>query len=170
MAWSSALHPRAPAGAATGGQFAAGGGPSKSSTKAKPKKAAPKTKTAKLTAAKKTRSSKGRRTVTVKRGDTLSGIARRNHESLRQLKKDNPGLFSKAHKGGNLIFAGNKVKLKAKARPKVKTSVLHKAKAKPKAAPKTRSTTTKKAAAPKAPKRAASPMRRPAKRSVLRGV
>jgi LysM repeat protein len=165
MAWSSALHPRAPAGASAGGQFTAG---SASSSKQASAKTKPKPKTAKLTAAKKTRSSKGgRRTVTVRRGDTLSGIARKAGESLAQLKKDNPGLFSKSHRGGNLIFPGNKVKLagrkkaaKAKRakltkRPTTKKAVLKKA-PKPKAAPKTRSSTTKRAAAPKAaPKRTA---------------
>lgn len=174
MAWSSALHPRAPAGAAAGGQFTAGSASSSQNAKAPTKK--PKPKAAKLPAgkpkpAKKVRS-RSPRTVTVKRGDTLSGIAKRSGESLGQLKKDNPGLFSKAHKGGNLIFPGNKVKLaskgKVKAKPKPKKAVLKKAK--PKAAPKVRSTKPKRAPAPKAAPKRAAPVRPRMARSTTSGT
>lgn len=46
------------------------------------------------------------REVTVRRGDTLSGIARRHHMSLRKLEKANPQI-----KNPNLIYPGEKVKL-----------------------------------------------------------
>lgn len=122
MAWNPSQI-RVQAGSSAGGQFAPVAASTSSSSKApkqkpKPKAAPKKTMKAKPAKARKVRSSKTkRRTVTVKRGDTLSGIARRSGESLKQLKKDNPGLFSKAHRGGNLIFPGNKVKL-AGAKPK----------------------------------------------------
>jgi LysM repeat protein len=81
----------------------------------------------KATPARKVRSSKGgRKSVTVKKGDTLSAIARRNGESLGQLRKDNPGLFSKAHRGGNLIFPGNKVKLRAAPKKRSSTTTRRK--------------------------------------------
>jgi LysM repeat protein len=48
---------------------------------------------------------------TIKRGDTLSAIARRYDTTLSALKKANPVLFNRAHKGGNLIRPGEKVKV-----------------------------------------------------------
>lgn len=113
MPWTEAAHPRAPAGSASGGQFAATAG----SQKTPAKKAAAKKTAAKRTAAK---------TVTVKSGDTLSAIARRNRVTLAQLKKDNPGLFTKAHRGGNLIFPGNKVKISAPAKKAAKKTTARK--------------------------------------------
>lgn len=108
MAWSASAHPRAAAGSPAGGQFSAA---SSSSSSAPKRKAAPKG-APKPKGATRIRNKKGTaKTVTVKKGDTLSAIARRNHESLAKLKKDNPGLFTKAHRGGNLIFPGNKVKI-----------------------------------------------------------
>lgn len=132
MPWSSAAHPRAPQGSASGGQFATLVGP-KPATKAKPKqKAAAKQKAMARPAAKPRAAKKAvgaaaaRRSVTVKRGDTLWAIARRSGESLAQLRRDNPGLFTKAHRGGNLIFPGNKVRVAAKKaavkRPKAKAA------------------------------------------------
>lgn len=119
MAWSASAHPRAPKGGPAGGQFAAA---SSSSSSAPKRKAAPKG-AAKPKGATKIRNKKGSaKTVTVKKGDTLSAIARRNHESLAQLKKDNPGLFTKAHRGGNLIFPGNKVKISTAKKTRSKKS------------------------------------------------
>lgn len=116
MAWNSGAHPRVLAGSTGGGQFtvASSSKASKQSSSKSKGKSTAKAKSTKLSAAKKTRS-KGGKTVTVKHGDTLSAIARRSGESLAQLKKDNPGLFSKRHRGGNLIFAGNKVKVRSAA-------------------------------------------------------
>ncbi|WP_399559068.1 LysM peptidoglycan-binding domain-containing protein (plasmid) [Streptomyces sp. NBC_01136] len=52
------------------------------------------------------------KTVTVKKGDTLSGIAARNHITMAQLKKLNPTYWTnKKYKNGNLIWAGDKVKV-----------------------------------------------------------
>jgi LysM repeat protein len=153
MAWNASAHPRVLAGASGGGQFTVASSSGKKKPAAGTKKsAATKTtgKSAKLTTAKKVRSSKGRKTVTVKKGDTLSAIARRNHETLGQLKKDNPRLFSKAHRGGNLIFPGNKVKVRSaamKAKPKG---------AKLTSAKKVRSTAPKRAV----PRKAATPRRK----------
>lgn len=49
-------------------------------------------------------------TVTVKDGDTLSGIAAHNHVSMTLLKKLNPKYWTdKKYKNGNLIWAGDKV-------------------------------------------------------------
>jgi LysM repeat protein len=47
----------------------------------------------------------------VKRGDTLSGIAHAHGLSLAQLRALNPGLFDAAHRGGNLIIPGERVRL-----------------------------------------------------------
>lgn len=50
--------------------------------------------------------------VTVQHGDTLSGIAAKNHITLAQLKKLNPMYWTnKKYKNGNLIWAGDKVKV-----------------------------------------------------------
>jgi LysM repeat protein len=135
-------HPRAAAGTASGGQFAPAGG-----SKPPAKKAAAKKTTAKKTTARKTAARKISKSVTVKKGDTLSAIARRNKVTLAQLKKDNPGLFTKAHRGGNLIFPGNKVKI---------SSPVKKAAAKKTTAKKTvakKAATTKRAATKKAASR-----------------
>lgn len=52
-------------------------------------------------------------TVTVTRGQTLSGIAAAHHETLGTLLKDNPVYTSNPkYKKGNLIFAGDKVKVR----------------------------------------------------------
>lgn len=51
------------------------------------------------------------KTYTIKKGDTLSAIARRNKTSLGALKKLNPGLFNASHRSGNLIHPGEKVRL-----------------------------------------------------------
>jgi LysM repeat protein len=52
-------------------------------------------------------------TVLVKRGQTLSGIAASHHETLATLERDNPVyLTNKKYRGGNLIFAGDKVKVR----------------------------------------------------------
>jgi LysM repeat protein len=52
------------------------------------------------------------KTVTVKKGDTLSGIAKKSGISLATLKKLNPVYWTnKKYKNGNLIFAGDKVKV-----------------------------------------------------------
>lgn len=52
-------------------------------------------------------------TVTVKRNQTLSGIAAAHHETLGQLYKDNPIYKTNPkYKGGNRIFAGDKVKVR----------------------------------------------------------
>lgn len=51
-------------------------------------------------------------TVTVKKGDTLSGIAAKYHISLATLKKLNPVYWTNAkYKSGNRIWAGDKVKV-----------------------------------------------------------
>lgn len=48
--------------------------------------------------------------VRVKRGDTLSGIAQRNHISLATLKRLNPVYWTNAkYRQGNRIFAGDRV-------------------------------------------------------------
>jgi LysM repeat protein len=50
--------------------------------------------------------------VTIKSGDTLSGIAKANGETLAQLLKDNPVFTSNPkYQGGNMIFAGGTVKI-----------------------------------------------------------
>lgn len=51
------------------------------------------------------------RSYTIRSGDTLSAIARRNRTSLAGLKKLNPGLFDSRHRGGNLIKPGERVRL-----------------------------------------------------------
>lgn len=52
-------------------------------------------------------------TVTVQRGNTLSGIAAKYHESLSTLLKDNPTYTqNKKYQGGNRIWAGDKVKVR----------------------------------------------------------
>lgn len=52
----------------------------------------------------------GHKVVTVKHGDTLSGIAERNHISMARLKKLNPVYWTnKKYRNGNLIWAGDKV-------------------------------------------------------------
>jgi hypothetical protein len=52
------------------------------------------------------------KTVTVKKGDTLSAIAKKNHISMATLKKLNPTYWTnKKYKNGNLIWAGDKVKV-----------------------------------------------------------
>lgn len=51
--------------------------------------------------------------VTVSRGQTLSGIAKSHHETLGQVLKDNPVYTTnKKYKGGSRIFAGDKVKVR----------------------------------------------------------
>ena len=50
--------------------------------------------------------------VTVRSGQTLSSIATRHHLSLAHLKKLNPALFNSAHRGGNLIHPGEKVRVR----------------------------------------------------------
>lgn len=50
--------------------------------------------------------------VTIKKGDTLSAIAKANNESLAQLLKDNPVFTTNPkYQGGNMIFAGGTVKI-----------------------------------------------------------
>ena len=50
--------------------------------------------------------------VTIKKGDTLSAIAKANNESLSQLLKDNPVFTTNPkYQGGNMIFAGGTVKV-----------------------------------------------------------
>lgn len=50
--------------------------------------------------------------VTVQHGDTLSGIAARNRISMARLKKLNPVYWTnKKYRNGNLIWAGDKVKV-----------------------------------------------------------
>jgi LysM repeat protein len=52
------------------------------------------------------------KTVTVKKGDTLSAIAKKNNISMATLKKLNPVYWTnKKYKNGNLIWAGDKVKV-----------------------------------------------------------
>lgn len=52
------------------------------------------------------------KTITVKKGDTLSAIASKNHISMATLKKLNPVYWTnKKYKNGNLIWAGDKVKV-----------------------------------------------------------
>lgn len=51
-------------------------------------------------------------TAKVKKGDTLTAIARRAGISPDRLRKLNPGLFNRAHKGGNLIHPGETVRLR----------------------------------------------------------
>lgn len=52
-------------------------------------------------------------TVTVSHGQTLSGIASAHHETLATLLKDNPVYTTNPkYKKGNLIFAGDKVKVR----------------------------------------------------------
>lgn len=52
-------------------------------------------------------------TVTVSHGQTLSGIAASHHETLATLLKDNPVYTTNAkYKGGNSIWAGDKVKVR----------------------------------------------------------
>ena len=52
------------------------------------------------------------KTVVVRHGDTLSGIAAKNHISMATLKKLNPVYWTNAkYKQGNRIFAGDKVHL-----------------------------------------------------------
>jgi LysM repeat protein len=51
--------------------------------------------------------------VVIKRGDTLSGIAKKAGISMTTLKKLNPGFWSnKKYNNGNTIFAGGKVRVK----------------------------------------------------------
>lgn len=51
--------------------------------------------------------------VTIKRGDTLSGIAKKNKISMAALKKLNPVFWTnKKYKNGNLIWSGGKVRVK----------------------------------------------------------
>lgn len=53
------------------------------------------------------------KTVTIKKGDTLSGIAKANHITMTTLKKLNPTFWTnKKYKNGNLIWAGGKVRIK----------------------------------------------------------
>jgi LysM repeat protein len=50
--------------------------------------------------------------VVVKKGDTLSGIAAKNHVSMATIKKLNPTYWTnKKYKNGSLIWAGDKVKV-----------------------------------------------------------
>lgn len=49
---------------------------------------------------------------TIRRGDTLSAIAKRNKTTLANLRKLNPGLFNAAHRNGNLIKPGETVRLR----------------------------------------------------------
>jgi LysM repeat protein/phage-related protein len=50
--------------------------------------------------------------VTIKKGDTLSAIAKANNESLSQLLKDNPVFTSNPkYQNGNMIWAGGTVKI-----------------------------------------------------------
>ena len=52
-------------------------------------------------------------TVTVSRNQTLSGIAKSHGESLGTLLKDNPVYTTNPkYKGGNRIWAGDKVKVR----------------------------------------------------------
>lgn len=51
-------------------------------------------------------------TYRIRSGDTLGKIASRNKISLGRLKQLNPGLFNRAHKGGNLVKPGEVVKLR----------------------------------------------------------
>lgn len=48
---------------------------------------------------------------TVRRGETLSGIAADHRTNLAVLRRLNPDLFDRAHRGGDLIQPGEKVKL-----------------------------------------------------------
>jgi LysM repeat protein len=51
-------------------------------------------------------------TVVVKKGDTLSGIAAKNHITMAQLKKLNPVYWTnKKYDNGNKIWSGDKVKV-----------------------------------------------------------
>jgi LysM repeat protein len=50
---------------------------------------------------------------TIKRGDSLSAIASRNHVSMGTIKKLNPNFWSNPkYHDGNTIWAGGKVRLK----------------------------------------------------------
>jgi LysM repeat protein len=52
------------------------------------------------------------KTVVVKKGDTLSEIAKKNHITMATLRKLNPVYWTnKKYKNGNLIWAGDKVKV-----------------------------------------------------------
>lgn len=51
------------------------------------------------------------RSYTIRSGDTLTAIAKRNRTTLSGLKKLNPGLFDSRHRGGNLIKPGERVRL-----------------------------------------------------------
>lgn len=52
-------------------------------------------------------------TVTVSHGQTLGGIAKAHHETLSQLRQDNPIYWSnRKYQNGNRIFAGDKVKVR----------------------------------------------------------
>lgn len=51
------------------------------------------------------------RIYTIVRGDTLSAIARRFNTTLSTLRSLNPNLFDAAHRGGDLIFPGEQVRL-----------------------------------------------------------
>lgn len=51
--------------------------------------------------------------VTIKKGDTLSGIAKRSGLSMATLKKLNPTFWTNPkYKSGNMIWAGGKVRVK----------------------------------------------------------
>ncbi|MGW3926007.1 LysM peptidoglycan-binding domain-containing protein [Streptomyces sp. NPDC005093] len=53
------------------------------------------------------------KTVTIKKGDTLSGIAKANHLTMTQLKKLNPTFWTnKKYDNGNKIWSGGKVRIK----------------------------------------------------------
>lgn len=48
---------------------------------------------------------------TIVRGDTLNAIARRFNTTLSTLRRLNPNLFDSRHRGGDLIFPGEQVRL-----------------------------------------------------------
>ena len=60
--------------------------------------------------------------VTVVKGDTLKRIAAANNITLAQLRQLNPGLFDKAHRGGDLIRPGEVVILSSDSSPTAPSS------------------------------------------------
>jgi nucleoid-associated protein YgaU len=58
-------------------------------------------------------SNPAKRYVTIKRGDTLSGIAKRSGISMARLKKLNPTFWTNPkYRNGNMIWSGGKVRVK----------------------------------------------------------
>jgi len=58
--------------------------------------------------------------VTVKRGDTLSSIAKENKTTVSAIKAANPKLTSDSkYKGGSIIFSGTKINIPKTNKPKV---------------------------------------------------